>query len=313
VWLEDWVDARLAERGLSRTAHIALHHDRPWSSVWRVPTTGGVHWLKRNGPGTRYEPALLRVLATSGAAGVPDLLGADARRGWSLTADAGSPLRALPAGEDTVHWEHALRRYARIQRRLESSVDVLLARGVPDHRPRTAAHRAEALLADGVAMRRGLSGGLTPDTENRVRAMLPRLADWGAELAASPVPVTIQHDDLHANNVLLDQAGRMTVIDWGDAQVAHPFATLLTTMRSIAHHTGLAGPDDPQLEPLRDAYLEAWADVADLPRLRNDAALAVRIAPVARAHSWHRALRGASRAALDEHGEAVPGWLSEVG
>jgi hypothetical protein len=313
VRLDEWVDGRLAERGLSRTHGRTLHQRRPWSTVWRVPTTGGVHWLKANGPGTRYEPALLQVLAGSGAEGVPDLLGADAGRGWSLAADAGSPLRALPGGEDAEHWERALRRYARIQRRLEPSVGVLLERGVPDHRPLTTAHRAEELLADGVAMRRGLPGGLAPEVESRIRAMLPRLADWGAELAASPVAVTIQHDDLHANNVLVDGHGRMTVIDWGDAQVAHPFATLLTTMRSIAHHTGLAGSDDPRLEPLRDAYLEAWADVADLPRLRHDAALAVRIAPVARAHSWHRALLGADRVALDEHGEAVPGWLGELG
>jgi hypothetical protein len=312
VRTDHWLHAGLADRGLSLTGEPVLQHAQPWSSVWRVPTSGGPHWLKHNGPGTRYEPALLQVLADSGAEGVPDVLAADAGLGWSLTADAGSPMRLLPGGEDATHWERALRTYARIQRRLEGSVDLLLARGVPDHRPQGTPARAHELLADPSAMRRGHPDGLTEEAERRVRGLLPDLAGWCAELAGSPVPVSIQHDDLHANNVMLDAAGRMTVIDWGDAHVAHPFATLLTTLRSIAHHTGLDGPDDPRLAPLRDAYLRAWTDVADMARLRHDAELAVRIAPVARAHAWRRALAGADAAALAEHGQAVPGWLSEL-
>lgn len=227
-------------------------------------------------------------------------------------ADAGAPMRGLPGGEDAARWQAALRLYAVVQRHLESVVPELLAVGVPDHRPRTAPAQAEMLLSDAPAMRRGLPGGLTAGDERAVRTALPDLADWCADLADSPVPVTVQHDDLHADNVLINERGDLTVIDWGDAQVAHPFGTLLTTMRSIAHHTGLDGPGDPRLDPLRDAYLEAWSDVADLSRLRHDALLAVRIAPVARAHSWRRALLGADAAQLAEHGEAVPGWLTEL-
>lgn len=307
-----WVDGALAERGARRTGDLVAHQARPWSSTWRAPTTAGPCWLKQNSIGTRFEPALLQLLPANGARGVPDVLAIDAARGWSLMADAGAPMRGLPGGEDAAGWKAALRLYAAVQRHLESVVPGLLTAGVPDHRPRAVPAQAETLLSDAPAMRRGLPGGLTAGAERAVRAALPDLADWCADLADSPVPVTVQHDDLHANNVLINERGEVTVIDWGDAQVAHPFGTLLTTMRSIAHHTGLNGPDDPRLDPLRDAYLEAWSDVADLPRLRRDAMLAVRIAPVARAHSWRRALLGADAAQLAEYGEAVPGWLTEL-
>lgn len=307
-----WVDGALAESGERRTGDLVAHQAVPWSSTSRVPTTAGRCWLKQNGIGTRFEPGLLQVLHNSGAQGVPEVLAVDTVRGWSLTADAGVPMRALPGGEDEVGWMAALRLYAAVQRHVESRVAELLAAGVPDHRPLTAPGQAELLLSDASAMRRGLPGGLTASSERAVRRALPALTDWSTALADSPVPVTIQHDDLHANNILIDGQGRMTVIDWGDAQVSHPFGTLLTTMRSIAHHTGLDGPNDPRLDPLRDAYLEAWSDVADLPRLRHDAELAVRIAPVARAHSWRRALLGADPAELAEDGEAVPGWLTEL-
>lgn len=307
-----WVDRALAERGARRTGDLVAHQAMPWSSTWRAPTTAGPCWLKQNSIGTRFEPALLQLLPANGARGVPDVLAIDAARGWSLMADAGAPMRGLPGGEDAAGWKAALRLYAAVQRHLESVVPGLLTAGVPDHRPGAVPAQAETLLSDAPAMRRGLPGGLTPGAERAVRAALPDLADWCADLADSPVPVTVQHDDLHANNVLINERGEMTVIDWGDAQVAHPFGTLLTTMRSIAHHTGLNGPNDPRLDPLRDAYLEAWSDVADLPRLRRDAMLAVRIAPVARAHSWSRALLGADAAQLAEYGEAVPGWLTEL-
>jgi len=307
-----WLDRALAEHGARRTGDLVAHQAMPWSSTWRVPTTVGPWWLKQNSIGTRFEPALLQMLPANGAPGVPDVLAIDTDRGLTLMADAGAPMRGLPGGEDAARWKAALRLYATVQRHLESAVPGLLAAGVPDHRPRTVPAQAEMLLSDASAMRRGLPGGLAAGDERAVRATLPDLADWCADLADSPVPVTVQHDDLHANNILINEQGGMTVIDWGDAQVAHPFGTLLTTMRSIAHNTGLDGPDDPRLDPLRDAYLEAWSDVADLPRLRRDATLAVRIAPVARAHSWRRALLGADAAQLAEYGEAVPGWLTEL-
>jgi hypothetical protein len=307
-----WVDRVLAERGARRTGDLVAHQAMPWSSTWRAPTTAGPCWLKRNSIGTRFEPSLLQLLHANGAEGVPDVLATDAARGWSLTADAGAPMRGLPGGEDAARWQTALRLYAAVQRHLESAVPELLAAGVPDHRPPAVPAQAEMLLSDSSAMRRGLPGGFTADAERAVRATLPDLAGWCADLADSPVAVTVQHDDLHATNVLINERGDLTVIDWGDAQVAHPFGTLLTTMRSIAHHTGLDGPGDPRLDPLRDAYLEAWSDVADLSRLRRDAGLAVRIAPVARAHAWRRALRGADAAQLAEYGEAVPGWLTEL-
>jgi hypothetical protein len=80
----------------------------------------------------------------------------------------------------------------------------------------------------------------------------------------------------------------------------------------VAGPIGLAGPGDPRPEPLREAYREARVDVADMPGLRRDARLAERIAPVARADAWRRALLGADERACAEHGGAVPGGLGEL-
>ena len=69
----------------------------------------------------------------------------------------------------------------------------------------------------------------------------------------------MQHDDLHAGNVLpaAHGVGGDRFFDWGDAAVAHPFGTLLVTLRSMAATLGLR-PDDAALRRVRDAYLDAW-------------------------------------------------------
>jgi aminoglycoside phosphotransferase (APT) family kinase protein len=104
--------------------------------------------------------------------------------------------------------------------------------------------------------------------------VLPVYNDRCAELAASPVPDSLQHDDLHSNNACwpgeADDLSSVRIIDWGDASVGHPFETMLATLNSIAFHAGALRVDrrmeDPRLLRIWDAYMEpfaAWAAVRD--------------------------------------------------
>jgi len=101
------------------------------------------------------------------------------------------------------------------------------------------------------------------------------------ELAASGVPETVQHDDLHMANVYA-RGRRLRVLDWGDASISHPFASLLVTFRFIGRAARLP-PQDPRFTRLRDAYLEAWG-----PGLTDVFALALRIAAFAHTFTWVR-------------------------
>jgi Ser/Thr protein kinase RdoA (MazF antagonist) len=149
---------------------------------------------------------------------------------------------------------------------------------------------------------------LTAEEAARLRSVLPAYAETCAELAASGVASTLQHDDLHDGNVL---ARGPVFIDWGDAVVGHPFGTMLTTLNSVIHHHELA-PDDPALWRLADAYSEAWTDVADRATLRRLLLLAVRVGPLTRAMAWRRALLGCDDVSWAEWGDGVHGWLLEL-
>jgi hypothetical protein len=87
------------------------------------------------------------------------------------------------------------------------------------------------------------------------------------------------------------------VLDWGDASISHPFASLVVTFRFLEEVNELS-PADPWFARLRDAYLEPWG--------RGYAgvfALAMRVGTFAHSIAWTRqrdAIPEEARAEFDE-------------
>ncbi|MFC3503370.1 phosphotransferase [Micromonospora krabiensis] len=304
-----WIETRLAASGRRVTGPVEARI-RPWSLVWQVPTDAGPVWFKANNPGTRHEAALLGALAELAPGRVLEPIALDAARGWSLLPDGGESLRdLLGRHRDLTHWERLLPEYAALQRATAPRVDHLLDLGVPDHRPERLPTLLADLLDDEESLRVGAAAGLSPEAYGRLRAELPAYAQRCRRLAELAIPATIQHDDLHDGNVFAGPAG-YRFFDWGDASVAHPFGTLLVTLRSVGYGFQLEA-GDPALTRLRDAYLEPWTDRHDRRTLAEAADLAVPLTTVSRSLSWRRAL-DTTDPARAEYAEAVPGWLAEL-
>jgi hypothetical protein len=301
-----WIEQQLAARGLGMVGSITQPHIRPWSTTLAVTSTAGQVWFKAAGPGTIQEAALLDVMARLGIAGVVQPLAVQPARGWMLLPDGGPRLRDVAEGGPGVeHWLRILPEWAQMQRRLAPHVDELLAVGVPDLRP----ERLPDLLA-------GLSddseADLSTDDRARLRALVPTYAGWCEELEGSGIAASLQHDDLHDGNVFVGHDGDR-IFDWGDAGIAHPFGTLLVTLRSIASH-GLG--DEPAatrtLDRLRDAYLEPWTGEHTLAELTRLVPVAMRVAIVGRSLSWKRGLQDIPMDDRGEWADGIGGWLMEL-
>jgi|tagenome__1003787_1003787.scaffolds.fasta_scaffold20983942_7 hypothetical protein len=263
---EQWIRSNVEPAG-----PIELTHARPWSQVLRVPVAGGVVWFKACGAVQAFEPHMTAELAARWPGLVTDVLAHDEERAWLLAADAGMPLGAY--GNPPEPWLELLPRYAELQRGEAAHADDHLAHGVPDLRVQTFTERYDDLL--------GRALPLDPDEIEALRTFAPRFAGLSGELAATGIPASVQHDDLHQGNVY-DQDGELRVLDWGDASVSHPFGSLVVTFRFLEEATGLE-PDDPWFARLKAAYLEPWGR-----GLEQALDLALRVTAFAHAFAWAR-------------------------
>lgn len=231
VWLAEvraWIESQVEVTG-----EIEQPHVRPWATVLRVPTPGGPVWFKAARDAFAYEPALLELLLPLAPELLPEVLASRPEAGWLLLADAGDRARERP-----VDWTSLMRRYAELQIAAAPLDGDLLAAGVVDNR----APRLDAVMP-----------ALERATADALRARLPEVERAFGRLADSPLPVTIDHGDLHDANVF-SKDGRPRLLDWGDATVGHPFTTLALE------------PDDPAA---LEAYLDVWAGIAPRGELQR--------------------------------------------
>jgi Phosphotransferase enzyme family len=314
-----WVAAQLAPRGSRITGEWKQPHVRVWSSTLRFETTEGRVWFKVNGNGTAYEAALIALLGELRPGLAPEVLAHDDVRAWSLTRDGGPVLRSI-AEPDALwgYWERLLPRYAEAQLALAEHTLRLLTTGIPDRGPAQLPVEYRRLLDELVA-RPTEDGGLTREEASALEGLLPVYDDWCAELAASPMPDSLQHDDLHSNNVCWPgepgDLSSVRIIDWGDASVGHPFGTMLATLNSIAFHAGVRDDrrmDDPRLLRILDASLEPFAGLGGRAQLLRWVALARSTGCVTRALSWESALQEAPATMVAREEFPVRGWLLEL-
>lgn len=307
-----WVTAAAGSAGTRLTGEREQPHLRPWSSAIRYGAEPDDLWFKVNGRGTRHEGALVGVLGRLEPSLVPPVLAVDVDRGWSLTRDAGPVMRSVAAPEDLWDaWTRVLVRYGEAQLRLAAHVEQIRSTGLEDTSPaRLPGHLRELLgeLADVPPD----AGGVEAEELRRFEACLPEYDEWCAELAASDLPLSVQHDDLHSSNICWGgTADSASIIDWGDASIGFPLATMLCTLNSIAWHVKTE-VHDPRVCRVRDAYLDVFSGYADHAALVRYVELARRTGGVARALSYRAALLGEPVATHREHDFPVRDWLREL-
>lgn len=313
AWVEDALKA--VDRRVS--GPVEQPHVRPWSTAMRIPTDEGMVWFKATGPGAAHEGPLLEVFRDLGVSRVVLPLAVHPKRPWLLFDDAGPTLRATRPDGDGDHdlgaWARILAEYAVLQRSVEGNEEVaaMLTAGTPDGRPERLVDGLDRLLEDDLAWDRvpADEGAAAQAARHRLRGARGIIAAAVDELASTGIAATIQHDDLHGGNIVVGPEGDR-FFDWGDAVVAHPFATLTVTFNSVAHGTGRT-LDDPAFGRLRDVYIEAWTDVASRDQLVTSAAFARDLGCIGRALGWERALVDLEPHEMDGHASTVAGWLME--
>ena len=315
-----WVAAQLGPGGIRLTGEWQQTHARVWSSTIRFETTAGRVWFKVNGPGTAYEAKLVALLDELCPGLASQLLAYDDALAWSITRDGGPMLRSKTKPDGLLgYWGRLLPRYGEAQLALAADRSRMLACGAPDRGPVQLPLEFDRLL-DKLASQPIEQGGLTRQQAATLERVLPAYEGRCAELAASPIPDSLQHDDLHSNNVgwpgEMADLSSVRIIDWGDASIGHPFGTMLATLNSIAFEAGVPGDGrqfhDSRLLRLRDAYLEPFSSLCGVEELRWLVGLARSTGCVTRALAWERALQEAPLSMIAKYEFPVRTWLLEL-
>jgi hypothetical protein len=270
-----WAGEQLERLGRPIDGAPIQHQMSGISCVLRIPTTAGTVFFKQAAALPLFcdEPRLLEWLAARAPDLAPAPLASEPARRWMLLDDLGMPLWD---GAPDDAWLAMTRRHARLQRALVGQGTALFAAGCIDRRlERLPEHLAVVLADERVAL---------GEHRQRLAGRLPAICAAVAELTQIGPPQTLVHADLHGGNVI-NNAGRLAVIDWTDACVSHPFFDLFTLLEH---------PATPEtLRPaLQEAYLAEWRDMLDDASFARAWQLVQPLAAFTLAVSYHGIITG---------------------
>lgn len=314
-WLKqanDWVQVETKRQDIKITGTIKQTHIYPWSTVMRIPTNEGTLFFKASAQDVAPEAALTQALARWYPNNIPEFVAVDTARGWMLMRDAGDPLRAsIRSTGDLKPWERVILLYSALQVRLVEHVPELLEMGLPDWRLATLPARYNKLLEDTGRLALAFDGGLSSTEFRRLQELAPRFEQICKDLASFSIPETLNHGDFHDGNVLL-RNGRITVFDWGDGNLTHPFMSLRTFFVSIENSLKL---DDyaftPEMAALLDIYFEPWGRFASKKDLIDAFTLSRCVASIVKALAWHVSVSTLKGSIRERYAGIVPELLKE--
>jgi len=303
--LRDFVVSAVGPSATLETVKI-----RPWSAVWRVVADGETFYAKQNCPGQAFEARLVSALAALAPEYVVPVVAADAERDLLLTADLGRTLAELGGDHDVAMWGRIVRDAALLQRAVVPGADDL---GLTEMLPEC----ATTYVGDAIGRLNALPDGdprrLGDEVAERLRALLPSIERWSDQVVDLDLPLTLNHNDLHAANVVAANGPEVPLrfFDFGDAVLTEPLGALLIPLSMSARDLD-ARPDDLRLRRIVDAALEVWTEFAPARALRAALPAALQLARLARVESWRRFIATMTADERAEFGSAPADWLGTL-
>lgn len=287
---EQWIDHVLEAFGVTRTGPSEQPRIRFWSTQVTVPTDHGTLWFKENNLGQLAEASIMSLLGELAPDHVAAPLAIEPSRGWMLTADHGATLDSLGSDDSSV-WARITSDFADLQQIVAPHGDRLSQAGLVVMNPEVAANFVEnqLLLHTGLAAEHPMF--LSAEEADDVVRRLPAVHDAVEVLQRLAVPLSLDHNDLHAKNCFLPgtDADPLRFVDFADSYWAHPFSALLVPITRMREQWNTTA-DDPRIRGVVEAYLGRWSAHAPLEELRAAVEPALTLAGVHRYGSWLRLL-----------------------
>ncbi|MGV0109333.1 hypothetical protein [Arthrobacter sp. CP30] len=287
---DQWIDLVLGSFGVTRLGPTEQPRIRFWSTQLTVPTDHGRLWFKENNLGQFAEASIMSLLGELAPDHVAAPLAIEPSRGWLLTADHGATLDSVGSDDASV-WARITGDFAGLQQAVAPHGERLSQAGLVVMNPDVASNFVEnqLLLHTGLPPEHPLYLG--PEEADDVVRRLPAIEEAVEVLRGVGVPLSLDHNDLHARNCFLPGSSTdpLRFFDFADAYWAHPFSALLVPVTQMREQWSTTA-DDPRILAVIDAYLDHWTSYAPLSELRTAVEPALRLGRVHRYGSWLRLL-----------------------
>jgi hypothetical protein len=279
-----WAQSYLIKNGYDIKAVPDITRAMPWSKVTHFATSKGSVYLKEMTFLFSLEPTLIKTMAQWDGDFIPKVIAQNNDLNCFLMEDAGIPLSKFLKEDVQIEiLENALSICANIQRKTEKQVDALLSIGVPDWRLSKLPGLYLLLIQQEDILK---ADGVTPAEIKTLHKLYPRFLFLCDCLSKFNIPETIEHTDFHGNNILIKD-NHLTIGDWGDAVVSHPFYSLASYLNSAIRYHGVTEGDEVY-NSLQNLYLTMWAEFAPKGQLIEAFHLIQKLRPIQIALSFIR-------------------------
>ncbi|WED44600.1 phosphotransferase [Legionella cardiaca] len=281
-----------------------------YSTVYKIITSKNTFYLKKTPPELSTEAQTLIYLHEQGCNNIPTLIAENKQLCCFLMRSCGDvTLRHLFKEKvDSVLLNRGVLNYTKIQRTVENKISQLIGLNLPDWRLgkipllyRELIDQKELLISD------GLSKEEITELENAY--------EFGTTLCESlsnyQIPETMNHCDFQENNMVLDQeTGHISIIDWGETVITHPFLSLSGCLWNMTYFHEIK-PDEIY-EDFKRQWISSWLDLHQEQDLLDALNIATRLTGIFAALGYKRiyvATMAQTRTVQQEHPGSIAGCL----
>lgn len=229
---------------------------RCWSRayVYEIEADGISYIFKACPPAYAVEPTLTQYLSKKYPNLIAKVKAVEADEGFLLSAAFTG--RAVVSG-DVKSFEAAAHGLAKIQVAEASDVSKLVSLGLVVQDYHVLMDSILTLLNDHSALMVGEKNGLTNEELNQFKGSKQLLTLAVNRLQAIGIPLSLEHGDFRAANILCNDNNSCCIIDWSEAAISHPFFSLAQLLDEEDHAQDSFSADQVK-EQIALAYFSPW-------------------------------------------------------
>lgn len=239
--IQKWADNVLKGQGYLIEDNFESVRAMPWSHVYRILTSKGYVYLKQTAPNFSREGRVLTYLLQQKFRSLPSVIAMNDSLNCFLMLDAGNTLRSVLKDSYQKEWPlKALKTYALLQHQSIEYVQKLKSLGLEDCCLSKLPKLYQYLLDKKNFLKvDGLESIEIQELEN----LYPKFVEICQKIAHYNIPETLEHGDFHDHNILIHQE-KITISDWGDAVISHPFFSLASFLDSAGRNHNIVSDSE---------------------------------------------------------------------